>query len=78
MKERKANEKAGKKTEKNLGSRSVQNVGIYQRMHRVSYSALILTLKAARNSPTPWSRVHLKKLLLLQLIKKYPAFYGPR
>ena len=27
---------------------------------------------------TPWSRVLLEKLASLQLVKKFPAFYGPR
>ena len=27
---------------------------------------------------TPWSRVLLEKLLVLQLIKKFPSFYGTR
>ena len=27
---------------------------------------------------TPWSRVHLEKLASLQLVKKFPAFYGTR
>jgi len=26
---------------------------------------------------TPWSRVLLEKLADLQLVKKFPAFYGP-
>jgi len=62
----------------NLETRSLQNVGTYQRMYRVSYSAFILIFKAARNSPTQLSKVFLKDLLLLQLVKKHPAFYGIR
>ena len=27
---------------------------------------------------TPWSRVLLEKLVSLQLVKKFPAFYGTR
>jgi hypothetical protein len=27
---------------------------------------------------TPWSRVHVEKLTGLQLVKKFPAFYGTR
>jgi hypothetical protein len=27
---------------------------------------------------TPWSRVLLEKLTVLQLVKKFPAFYGTR
>jgi hypothetical protein len=27
---------------------------------------------------TPWSRVLLEKLIVLQLVKKFPAFYGTR
>ena len=28
--------------------------------------------------PTPWSRVLLEKLTVIQLVKKFPAFYGTR
>lgn len=30
----------------------------------------------AQASPTPWSRVLLQKLVIIQLLKKLPAFYG--
>jgi hypothetical protein len=30
------------------------------------------------HSPTPWSRVLLEQLTSLQLVKKFPAFYGTR
>jgi len=30
------------------------------------------------NLLTPWSRVLLEKLAALQLVKKFPAFYGTR
>jgi hypothetical protein len=64
--------------EENLGNRSLQNVGIYQRMYRVSHSTFISTLKSAKKTPTAWIRVLLKHLILPQLVKKYPAFYGTR
>jgi len=57
---------------------SLQNVGIYRRMYGVSHSAFILTLKAAKKTPTACSRVLLNHLILLQLVNKYPAFYGTR
>jgi hypothetical protein len=30
------------------------------------------------NQLTPWSRIHLEKLTVPQLIKKFPAFYATR
>jgi hypothetical protein len=29
-----------------------------------------------KSQPTPWSRVILEKLIVTQLVKKFPAFYG--
>jgi len=28
------------------------------------------------NQPITWSRVHLEKLINVQLVRKFPAFYG--
>jgi hypothetical protein len=59
MEERKKSKRKVRKEgrKENLGSKSLRNVSIYQRIYRVSHALFILTLKAARNSPTPWSRV---------------------
>jgi hypothetical protein len=67
-----------RRQKKNVGNKSLQNVGICQRMYRVSHSAFILTLKVAKKTPTAWSRILIKRLILPQLVKKYPAFYGTR
>ena len=46
--------------------------GTYFNSHREMYKFLLYNLL------TPWSRVLLEKLTGLQLVKKFPAFYGTR
>ena len=35
-------------------------------------------INSLTHSLTPWCRVHLEKLNVFQLVKKFPAFYGSR
>jgi len=37
-----------------------------------------LTCLRLTNYLTPWNRILLEKLLVTQLVKKFPAFYGIR
>jgi hypothetical protein len=77
MDERKKSKRKVRKEEKqNLGSKSLQIVGIYQRMYRLSHYAFILTLRVARKSPAPWSRVLFEDLILPQ-IRNIPNFMEP-
>ena len=51
-------------------------------MYRTNITQYILFTQTLHFTHTyllkPWSRVLLEKLLVLQLIKKFPAFYGTR
>jgi hypothetical protein len=49
--------------------------------HRVGKSydfAFILPISIFVTELTPWCRVLLEKIIVVQLVKKYPAFYGTR
>jgi len=43
-----------------------------------NYAHLDLTIipQEMNNQPTPWSRVLLEKVIITQLVKKFPAIYG--
>jgi hypothetical protein len=51
---------------------ATQHVKLNQQIHKLIGKCVILPL----HNLTPWSRGLLEKLTVLQLVKKFPAFYG--
>ena len=78
-KEERQKERKAEKSEEGRRKRKFGKQVSPKRMYLLTnvQSAFILTLKAARNSPTQCSRVLLEKLTFPKVLEKYPHFMVP-
>ena len=63
---------------RNVSKNCTRNFAMYLSESGYSCRMFIVLVPSITYLLTPWSRVLLEKLASLQLVKKFPAFYGTR